>query len=97
MFEGRIKDKSCEDPRESSVLHRMRWTDLVARLAATRDLRDELDKADAGFNAFGEVRRESHEESKSAVNHDVLSRGKFSRRRPVAVANDAALGDRDDT
>ena len=62
MFEGRIKDKSCEDPRESSVLHRMRWTDLVARLAATRDLRDELGTVDAGFNAFGEVRRESHEE-----------------------------------
>jgi hypothetical protein len=33
----------------------------------------------------------------SRIQNDVLSRGKFSRRRPVAVANDAALGDRDDT
>ena len=95
MFEGRIKDKSCEDPRESSVLHRMRWTDLVARLAATRDLRDELGTVDAGFNAFGEVRRESHEEGKSAVNHDILSDGKAVGLGLGNAANDAVQGDRE--
>ena len=111
MFEGHIKPSGLDEAQESSVLRHMRWTDLVARLEATRELRRELSRprpsnftafsaqlgeAPCGEAAAGETWRKDRDD-KRGVNHDVLSRGKFSRRRPVAVANDAALGDRDDT
>ena len=111
MFEGHIKHPGLDEADERSVLRHMRWTDLVARLEATRELRTELDRSrSSSFKAFnahlGEapqdevsVARTDHAgaNGKRGINHDVLSHGKFSRRRPVSVANDAALGDRDDT
>ena len=110
MFEGHIKPSGLDEAQESSVLRHMRWTDLVARLEATRELRRELSRSQpSNFTAFnanlceassGEESSEktcqNDRDDKRGVNHDVLSHGKFSRRRPVAVANDAALGDRDD-
>ena len=107
MFEGHIKQLGLDEADESSVLRHMRWTDLVARLEATRELRNELERSRpsnfAGFNAklgdtdgTGEAGR-TDAADKRRVNHDVLSHGKLSRRKPIAVANDAAGGDRDDT
>ena len=95
MFEGHINRATFRDPRESTVLRQFRWTDLVAKLAATRDLRDELAKVDGGFNAFGEARREGCEESKPVVNHDALSDGKTTGLSLGDAASDAVHGDRE--
>ena len=111
MFEGHIKHLGLDETDESSVLRHMRWTDLVARLEAARELRAKLKRShSSSFSAFsahlGEAPEEDEgnagkdrtgENGKRGINQDVLSHGKFSRRRPVAVANDAAHGDRDDT
>ena len=95
MFEGQINKPDVKEPLESTVLRQFRWTDLVAKLAATRELRDELGKVDGGFNAFGEARREGCEESKPPVNHDDLSHGKTSGLSLGQAASDAVQGDRE--
>ena len=65
MFEGHINRQAFVDGRESEVLQRFRWTELVARLEATRELRAELARSSAGgFEAFGEVRRETCDKGK---------------------------------
>ena len=110
MFEGHIKHLGLDEADESSVLRHMRWTDLVARLEATRELRAELKRSpSSSFIAFsahlgeapgddgGTAREQFGENGKRGINQDVLSHGKFNRHRPVAVANDAAHGDRDET
>ncbi|MBO6530975.1 MAG: hypothetical protein JJ970_13145 [Erythrobacter sp.] len=58
-------------------------------------MRDELDKVEGGFNAFGEARREGVQESESPVNHDALSDGKAARLGLGRAANDAVQGDRE--
>lgn len=95
MFEGHIKKAPSREAQESSVLRQFRWSDLVAKLAATRELRDELAKVDGGFNAFREARRETEEESKPAVNHDALSDGKRQGLSLGKAAKDAVQGDRE--
>ncbi|MBX7482308.1 hypothetical protein [Qipengyuania qiaonensis] len=95
MFEGHINRADFPEPRESTVLRQFRWTDLVAKLAATRELRDELAKVDGGFNAFGEARREGVDDSKPSLNHDDLSHGKTSGLSLGEAASDAAQGDRE--
>lgn len=95
MFEGHIKKAGLQEPGESTVLRQFRWTDLVAKLAATRDLRDELAKGEAGFDAFGSVRRETGDESKLVVNRDALNDGKPTGLSLGEVASDAAQGDRE--
>jgi hypothetical protein len=96
MFEGHINKKAFTQSRESDVLHQFRWTDLVARLSATRELREELSKGEAGgFEAFGEVRRESDEESKRPINQTDLSHGKSSGLETGRAANGAVHGDRE--
>ena len=95
MFEGQINKPDVKEPLESTVLRQFRWTDLVAKLAATRELRDELAKVDGGFNAFREARRETEEESKPAVNHDALSDGKRQGLSLGKAASDAVQGDRE--
>lgn len=95
MYEGHFKGIEPQKPREGAELRQFRWTDLVAKLAATRDLRDEFDKVEGGFTAFREVRRENAQESESPVNHDALSDGKSGRLSLGGAANDAAQGDRE--
>lgn len=95
MYEGRFKAKSVEEASESTGLRQFRWTDLVAKLAATRELRDELDKIDGGFNAFAEARREGCQESKLAVNQAALSDGKAVGLGLGDAAGSAAQGDRE--
>ena len=95
MFEGRTNEKPVHQQRESTDLHQFRWTDLGAKLAATRDMRDELGKVEGGFNAFGEARRENSDESKRIVNHAALSDGKAARLSRGDAANDAVHGDRE--
>ncbi|MBX7491627.1 hypothetical protein K3163_00230 [Qipengyuania sp. 1NDW9] len=96
MFEGHINKKAFVQGRESDVLHQFRWTDLVAKLSATRELREELSKSETGgFEAFGEVRRESDEESKRPVNQADLTHGKSSGLESGRAANGAVHGDRE--
>ncbi len=96
MFEGHINRASFGEARESEHLRPFRWTDLVARLAATRELRDELTRHGEGdFHAFATVRRESGGEGKSPINHDGLSDRKDTIVSLDATADDAVQGDRE--
>lgn len=95
MFEGHINRANFGEPRESEVLRQFRWTDLVARLAATRDLREELERQGEGdFHAFATARRRE-EEGKPPVNHDALSDGKAAIVNRDAAATGAVHGDRE--
>ena len=94
MFEGHFNRTAFVDGRESEVLQRFRWTELVARLEATRELRAELAKSSAGgFQAFGDARRETCENGKSAINHSDLAHGKDEPLNDGAAANGAVHGD----
>ena len=98
MFEGHIKTSQADETGESQNLRQLRWTDLVARLAATRDLREELGHSgEAGFAGFSTSLPELGEKGKHGSNQDILRHGKFTRSKPANAANDAANGDRDDT
>ena len=94
MFEGQIKPVHLDEATESSVLRHLRWTDLVARLAATRDLRAELDrKGDSDFSAFttGAPESESTDSKhERAVNHDASDDGKTGGHTQPQAANGAA-------
>lgn len=96
MFEGHINKKSFVQGHESEVLHQFRWTELVAKLSATRELREELNRNDhAGFEAFASARRENDEESKRPVNHTDLAHGKEDALGNGGAANGAVQGDRE--
>lgn len=96
MYEGPIKAAAFAASEESPILRQLRWTDLVARLAATRDLRAATaplgEEAQASFTAF---HREAGEEGQHAVNRDALTHGKLSRIFPPETANNAGNGDRE--
>ena len=94
MFEGHINKQLFRDPADRADLRQFRWTDLVAKIAATRDLREEMDRIEGGFEAFGEARRETPQESKPTVNHDDLSRGKDTGLSLGNAASDAVQGER---
>lgn len=96
MFEGHINKKTVGETRENEVLRQFRWTELVARLSATRELREELAKGEnGGFGAFGNVRRENDGESKRTVNHSGLTHGKSEALGQGRAANGAVQGDRE--
>lgn len=96
MYEGPIKAVDSAGCEEAPILRQLRWTDLVARLAATRNMRapaaGSVEDASASFTAFN---RERVAEGQQRVNPDVLSHGKFTRVRPSDTANSAASGDRE--
>ena len=96
MFEGRIKPADYDKSSDSPVLRRLRWTDLVARLEASRELRQEAERpCDASFASLDPRNGANPKEDKSDVNHDALSHGKT---RPVTVgeaAGKAANTDRE--
>ena len=100
MFEGHIEKQSLDQTRDGQLLRQFRWTELVAKLSATRELREELARGNqageqGGFQAFGEIRREAGDESKDAVNQNGLTHGKS---HPLAVsraASGAVHGDRE--
>ena len=95
MFEGHINRAGHPDTRESEVLRQFRWTELVARLAATRDIREEMGRSgEAAFHAFATVRR-GGETGKPVVNQSGLSDGKDSMPFRSEPAADAAQGDRE--
>lgn len=96
MYEGPIKAADYASGEESPILRQLRWTDLVARLAATRGSRptaaDPLDETDASFAAFHLA---AGEKGQRTVNRDALTHGKLSRLFPPEAANNADEGDRE--
>ena len=96
MFEGQFDKHSIGQAREGELLRQFRWTELVAKLNATRDLREELARAEqGGFKAFAEVRRETEQESKSCINQNGLGHGKTVSLEVQRAANGAVHGDRE--
>ena len=98
MFEGQFDRKSIAQARENELLRQFRWTELVAKLSATRDFREELARAgqegeQGGFTAFAEIRRESGQELKSCVNHKGLTHGKTAPLDLRRAASGAVHGD----
>ena len=96
MIEGQFTKKSEETAQSKDVLHKFRWTELVAKLSATRDFREEVARREcAGFESFGEARREKEGESKRSVYHDGLAHGKSEPLNKGSAANGAVHGDRE--
>ena len=96
MFEGQFNKKSVDETRRTEVLRQFRWTELVAKLSATRDLREELARSEAGgFGAFGEVRRENGGTGKRGVNQTGLAHGKDEALNGGHAATGAVHGDRE--
>ena len=104
MFEGPIKAADLARSEETPILRQLRWTDLVARIAATRDLRtapnlaaDSAEDVPGSFAAFhlGGADTNRLETGQRAVNRDALSHGKLARINPSDAANNAESGDRE--
>ncbi|MCA0978983.1 hypothetical protein LCM19_11460 [Qipengyuania flava] len=96
MIEGQFTKKSEEATKNKDVLHKFRWTELVAKLSATRDFREEVARREyAGFQSFGEARRETEGESKRPVYHDGLAHGKSEPLDEDSAADGAVHGDRE--
>jgi hypothetical protein len=87
MFEGkppRIAESALFDEQsESDVLRTLSWNDLVARLAAARDLRASFagagELSDASFDAGSARRIAAHHNGKHSINLDDSSNGKGPR------------------
>lgn len=101
MYEGPIKAADLAGSEEVPILRQLRWTDLVARIAATRDCRPAgvplSEEAHASFTAFhlDPTRGESGENGHQGINRDVLAHGKFSRVTSAEAANSAGNRDRE--
>ncbi|MGI8942942.1 MAG: hypothetical protein ACR2FJ_01660 [Qipengyuania sp.] len=96
MYEGPIKAAVYPAGGETPVLRRLRWTDLVARLEATRAVREDFEQpCVASFAGFESLRASQANESKRHVNHDVLSHGKPDGLSVDEAASVAARGDRE--
>lgn len=96
MYEGPIKAADYANAGESPVLRQLRWTELVARIAATRDVRQALtDEGKPGQASFAAFHCSPTQESKQTGNHDVLSHGKIARLSRGQAADDAVPGDRE--
>ncbi len=96
MYEGPIQAADYAGSEESPILRQLRWTDLVARIAATRETRPVAcpagDEPHASFAAF---HRDHGQESQQGVNRDALTHGKLSRIITPDAANNAGDGDRE--
>lgn len=98
MYEGPIKAVDFAASEEMPILRQLRWTDLVARIAATREIRpvpgggaEELDATFASFH-LGDG---NGADGQQRVNRDALTHGKFSRVLKPDAANNAGDGDRE--
>ncbi len=96
MYEGPIKAVDYAGSEESPILRQLRWTDLVARIAATRELRPTCQtqaiEPEASFAAF---HRETAPSGQQPVNRDALSDGKLRRIVTPDTANSAENRDRE--
>lgn len=96
MYEGPIKAEAHAEDGGSPILRQLRWTDLVARIAATRETRfanpPAFEEPQASFAAF---HRDDGEEGQQRVNRDALTHGKVNRIVMPDAANNAGGHDRE--
>lgn len=84
MFEGKPPNPATfhplGEPLESDALRPLSWSELVARLAAARNLRDSLGgrapNSKGSFDARSARRMAAHHDGKRAVNLEDLGNGK---------------------
>lgn len=96
MYEGPIQAADFAGSEESPILRQLRWTDLVARIAASRETRPAaLAPAEEPHASFAAFHRDSQGEGQQRVNRDALTHGKLSRIIPPDAANNAGDGDRE--
>jgi hypothetical protein len=87
MFEGKppraVDASPFQDQPDGEVLRALSWSDLVARLAAARDLRASFARAgelsEASFDAGSARRIAAHHNGKHSINLDDSSNGKGPR------------------
>lgn len=99
MFEGTIPSGSSAGPAEAGVLNGFAWPELVAKLAAARDLRA-IFAADSrqSLASFAEGAARALADCGHAeryVNPDDLTDGKAHTATYVSVADHARDGDRE--
>jgi len=100
MFESKLdirrQDQNGATP---DALNAIAWPELVARLAAQRDLRGVLltreDNQGASFNPCAAALLAASTESKHDINRDALGDRKYPRARTVDAAGGAVEGDRE--
>ena len=99
MFEGKPPSSAAAhpfgEPQDGESLRPLSWSDLVARLAAARDLRgslgDDAPPADGSFDAGCARRIAAQHNGKHSVNLDDLGNGKTHAAIPgPAVHGDAS-------
>jgi hypothetical protein len=96
MYEGPIRAIGRAADEEAPILRHLRWTDLVARIAATREQRGGAGEAHGDqLGSFASLHLGQVEEGIRSVNHDALNRGKTSPVFPPEAANNAGDGDRE--
>ena len=100
MYEGKLPNSAEARPLEAGldgeVLRELNWHDLVARLAASRDLRASFagvhQPADASFDAGCARRIAAHHNGKHAVNLEDSSYRKGPRGTAEQAVHDAPAG-----
>ena len=96
MYEGPIQAADFAGSEESPILRQLRWTDLVARIAASRETRAIAPMSGGEPHAsFAAFHRDSEAEGQQRVNRDALTHGKLSRIITPDAANNAGDGDRE--
>lgn len=96
MYEGSIRAAEHAGGEESPILRQLRWTDLVARLAATREVRPlSVDPGAEPHASFAAFQRDGLIDGQERVNRDALTHGKLSRVITPDAADDAGNGDRE--
>lgn len=97
MFEGRIKPTGKLTDEEGRILRELRWTDLVAKLEATRELRDTSEQpCEVSSASFSSLRPGGVSQSERVVNHDALSHGKTKEVSGEPNADNSQKGDREE-
>lgn len=96
MYQGPITAADVAGSEESPILRQLRWTDLVARIAATRDQRHPaLEVVPDPAASFFSFHLGEPEKDQRAVNRDALSHGKLTRVISPDAANNAGNCDRE--
>ncbi len=97
MFEGKILHDQFSETGDGLALRELAWADLVARLAAARDLRGELDgvagEAGGGFEHYAKLACTAQGKGKRAVNRNALGHGKDDGAKEQETATNAANRD----
>ena len=100
MFEGKPPRVAEAHPAgeqvDSEVLRTLSWNDLVARLAAARELRGAFagvgEAGDASFHPGSAARIAAHHNGKHSINLDDSSNGKGPEGKANSAVHGAASG-----